>query len=150
MPAGPQISESLNRLLADSTVFYQKLRHYHWNVTGPQFFALHIKFEELYGAWAERIDQVAERILTVGGVPIHTLRAVLDASSLEEDESLPAAEKMVTRLLADLMVLRDSIVGIRREADESQDDGTADLMDQIRDDLEKDAWMLRAFTARAE
>lgn len=144
MTAHPSV-DSLNRLLADASVFYQKLRHYHWNVRGPHFFALHAKFEELYTAWAEHIDRIAERVLTVGGVPLHTLRSLLERSALEEDEEIPGAEKMVSRLVADMLVLRDTLAQARAEAEARGDDGTVTLLDDIRDGLEKNAWMLRAF-----
>ena len=78
------VSESLNGLLADSTVFYQKLRHYHWNVTGPGFFELHQKFEEVYNRWNVFIDEVAERVIALDSIPLHTLVQVLDQAHLQE------------------------------------------------------------------
>jgi starvation-inducible DNA-binding protein len=83
----------LNDLLADATVFYQKVRHYHWNVTGPHFFTLHEEFEALYTFWNDAIDEIAEQVRSRGDRPVHTLADVLDLASLEEDPSTPAGPR---------------------------------------------------------
>jgi starvation-inducible DNA-binding protein len=144
VPATPVVDE-LNGLLADSTVFYQKLRHYHWNVEGRHFFELHAKFEELYTRWAEVIDQLAERILMVDGTPLHTLKSLLSAARLSEDESVPAAPQMVEALASDLRVLHERAGALLASAEAADDRGTANLMDDLRDALEKDLWMLRTW-----
>jgi starvation-inducible DNA-binding protein len=149
MDATPSI-DGLNRLLADSTLFYQKLRHYHWNVDGRHFFELHAKFEELYDAWALTIDVIAERILMLGGVPIHTLSGMLSATGLTEDESLPDAFEMVRRVEADLIAIHDSSARVIAAAEEGQDRGTVNLLDAIRDTMEKDLWMLRSWRKEKE
>jgi len=143
--SSPKIIDGLNRLLADSTVFYQKLRHYHWNVDGRHFFELHEKFEELYTRWAVSIDEIAERILTVEGVPLHTLSSMLDTASLEEDESIPAGTAMVDGIEGDLASLRETIIGIIDHAEDAHDRGTANLLDDLLDGIEKDRWMLRSW-----
>lgn len=139
--------EGLNQLLADATVFYQKLRHYHWNVTGRHFFALHEKFEELYTRWADAIDEIAERILTVEGVPVHTLASMLGKAKLGEDETVPSAEVMVAAVEADLRTLHAAMGALIEAAENADDRGTANLVDGLRDDVEKDLWMLRSWTA---
>jgi starvation-inducible DNA-binding protein len=145
MANNDRIVDGLNGLLGDATVFYQKLRHYHWNVEGPQFFELHEKFEELYDRWADQIDEIAERILMVGGVPLHTLRSLLDAASLEEDDSIPAAPAMVEHVAADLHRLHERAGAVLDAAEDAGDRGTANLLDDLRDGLEKDMWMFRAW-----
>jgi starvation-inducible DNA-binding protein len=140
-----KVIDGLNGLLADATVFYQKLRHYHWNVDGRHFFELHEKFEEIYDRWAASIDEIAERILMVGGVPLHTLRSMLDVASLEEDESIPAAGSMVDAVAADMEALHRKAGEAIDAAEEAGDRGTANLLDDLRDGLEKDLWMLRAW-----
>jgi starvation-inducible DNA-binding protein len=142
MPDTKHVTDGLNALLADATVFYQKLRHYHWNVTGRHFFELHVKLEELYTAWAVSIDEIAERILMIEGVPLHTLASMIEAASLQEDETIPAATDMVSAVISDLRALRgraDEIIGV---AEAAGDRGTVNLLDAVRDDIDKDLWML--------
>jgi starvation-inducible DNA-binding protein len=145
MPTYPQVVEDLNGLLADSTVFYQKLRHYHWNVEGRKFFELHAKFEELYTRWADQIDEIAERVLMVEGVPLHTLSSMLKAARLHEDESIPPAAEMVDNILADMDALHSVSGQVVEAAEKAGDRGTANLMDDLRDAMEKDMWMLRTW-----
>jgi starvation-inducible DNA-binding protein len=140
-----KIVAGLNRLLADSTVFYQKLRHYHWNVDGRHFFELHGKFEELYERWAGAIDEIAERILMLGETPLHTLQSLLAAARLDEDETTPAADAMVDAVVADLEALHGFTGGVIEAAESAGDRGTANLLDDLRDGMEKDVWMLRAW-----
>jgi len=149
METNRRVVDGLNGLLADSTVFYQKLRHYHWNVDGQHFFELHEKFEEIYGRWAGSIDEIAERILMVGGVPLHTLKSLLNAATLEEDESVPAAEVMVEAVATDMAVLHHLAGDVIHAAEAAGDRGTANLLDALRDGLEKDLWMLRAWRKEA-
>jgi len=144
------ITQSLNTLLADYQILYQKLRNYHWNVKGPLFFALHEKFEELYTGWAEFIDQIAERILMVQGVPLHTLESMLGVARLDEDESIPSAYDMVDRIIADLESLHRSSGDVVTAAEDVGDRGTANLLDDLRDGMEKDLWMLRSWKAEAD
>jgi starvation-inducible DNA-binding protein len=142
--AGP-----LNTLLADTTVFYQKLRHYHWNVQGPYFFELHVKFEEIYNKWVLYIDEIAERIIALDTVPLHTLDAMLKHATLKEDEELPQAAEMVNRIIADLLAIRNSIdetIGLAEGAD---DRTTVNILDEIRDGLEADLWMLKTWLKKA-
>jgi starvation-inducible DNA-binding protein len=139
------VVDGLNALLADATVFYQKLRHYHWNVDGSHFFELHGKFEELYEGWAGSIDELAERILMLGETPLHTLRSLLDAARLVEDDTTPAAAAMVDAVVADLEALHSSAGEVIEAAESAGDRGTANLLDELRDGIEKDAWMLRAW-----
>lgn len=145
MADNSRMIDDLNRLLADATVFYQKLRHYHWNVDGRHFFELHVKFEELYTGWATSIDELAERILMVGGVPLHTLGSMLEASSLEEDERVPPAVEMVDRIESDLKALHARMGDVIEVGEEGDDRGTVNLLDGLRDGIEKDLWMLRSW-----
>lgn len=145
MPSDTNVVDGLNSLLADSTVFYQKLRHYHWNVEGRKFFELHAKFEQLYNGWAESIDQIAERILMIQAVPLHTLKSMLEVARLAEDDSIPAAPAMVDTILADLETLHRHAGDVVAKAEEAGDRGTANLLDDLRDGMEKDLWMLRTW-----
>lgn len=138
------ITKSLNRLLADSTIYYQKLRSYHWTVKGPHFFTLHAKFEELYTAWAVTIDDIAERILTIGGTPLLTLTEIIKTSDLKEVEGEIEAEDMVADIAKSLNVILEKVNKIADEAEKAGDTGTYNLLDALRDEQQKTLWMLNA------
>jgi starvation-inducible DNA-binding protein len=143
------IAGQLNTLLADSTVFYQKLRHYHWNVQGPKFFELHAKFEQIYEKWAPFIDQIAERIIALDTVPLHTLKSMLQAATLKEDSKVPDGTQMVKKTIADLNALRASMNDIIAAAEKSGDRTTANLLEGLGDAIEADLWMLKAWLKTA-
>jgi len=139
--------QQLNSLLADFTVFYQKLRHYHWNVTGQDFFQLHAKFEEMYNSINDSIDEIAERIVGLEGTPLHTLAHVLETASLDEDASVPAAPEMVQTTISDLETLRARLLDVITAAEGAEDRTTVNLLDDIRDGLDQYRWMLEAWLA---
>ncbi len=136
---------TLATLVADSGVFYQKLRHYHWHVKGNGFFVLHEKFEELYLRWAVIQDDLAERIVTRGGQAPATLSEIVELATLSEDRSFPPAQEMVSRLAADLEHLVTTLNRAAKTAAEEEDDITANLLEDIRDEQDKNLWMMRAF-----
>ncbi len=138
------VHASLNGLLSDTLVLEQKLRHFHWNVQGPQFFALHAKFEQLYDHFADVIDDLAERILTTGGEPVRTLGQALEQAALVEEPGKPDAMAMVKALAADLKTLHERAVAGLAAAEAAGDRGTVNLLDGLNDELEKTLWMLRA------
>jgi starvation-inducible DNA-binding protein len=144
-----RIAGQLNVLLADSTVFYQKLRHYHWNVQGPKFFELHAKFEEIYEKWAPFIDQIAERVIALDTVPLHTLKDMLAKATLKEDPELRDGREMVERTIADLNKLRESMNKIIEAAEKAGDRTTANLLEGLGDAVEGDVWMLKAWLKKA-
>jgi starvation-inducible DNA-binding protein len=136
---------SLNQLQADYQVYYQKLRAFHWNVRGPMFFSLHVKFEELYTAFAVKVDDLAERALTLGGKPLPTLSAVLEKARLKEATTMPDAAGMVKVLTDDLVQLNAWTRQVAAEADTAEDVATVNLLEGFADAQEKDVWMLRSF-----
>lgn len=140
--------QPLNSLLADYQVFYQKLRNYHWNVYGPQFFKLHEKFEEMYDEAADQIDEIAERILALGARPASTFKEYLELASLKEDVTIPAPDAMVENILADLKKLIAALRGVADKAAGANDPATANLVEEIADGHEKTAWMLTAWLAK--
>ena len=139
------VSQTLNLLLADYQVLYQKLRNYHWNVSGPMFFGLHEKFEELYNDTALKVDEIAERVLSVGGRPVSTMKAQLAMARLAEDEGDPSSDEMVRTLQGDLECLNGALRTASAEAAKLGDVATANLLDGYADSQEKTVWMLRAF-----
>ncbi|MBN1965232.1 MAG: DNA starvation/stationary phase protection protein, partial [Anaerolineae bacterium] len=96
-----KVTDGLNTLTADAIVLFQKLHHYHWYVKGDQFFGLHVKFEELYNYWMQVFDDVAERVLTIGGNPPRTLAQSLELTTLKEDAGKPATAEMIQNLITD-------------------------------------------------
>jgi len=135
----------LNALLADSIVFAQKLHHYHWRVSGESFYQLHAKFEELYDRFGDLSDELAERILMVGGAPLASLGDALAAAEIAEDGSVPAARVMVENVRDDLVMFHAKVRAAGAAADEAGDKGSAGMLDPIGDALEKELWMLGAF-----
>ena len=137
--------KNLNQLVADMTVFYQKLRHYHWNVKGPQFFRLHEKFELIYTEVGDVIDELAERIVGLDGVPLHTLSAMLEASSLKEDSENPQPDVMVKRTVKDMKEIIGKLQSAIEMSEKAVDRTTTNLLDGIKDGLEAHLWMLKSW-----
>jgi len=144
------IIDQLRQLEADYSVFYRKLRAFHWNVKGPNFFTLHEKFEELYDAFAVKVDELAERALTLGGEPIPTYKAVLDATRLKEVPEMPDASGMVEALYSDLKDLNQWTRETIESAEKAGDIGTSSLLEDFAVAGEKEAWMLRSFLGKTE
>lgn len=137
----------LNTILADANVFYIKLRKFHWNIKGPDFVEFHELFEEQYNAVAEAIDEVAERITTLGGVAIGTTQEFAKLSQLKESAGkVPAEMQMLKELVGD----HETIIRSLREAidkcdEDYKDIGSADLLTDLIRDHEKQAWKLRQY-----
>lgn len=138
-------NELLNQIHADATVFYQKLRAFHWTVTGETFFALHQQFEELYERWADNIDEIAEREQTIGGCPLLSLNAVLQTTKLQEVTAVPPAREMVSVVVEDLRHLLDVLSQGVNAAEQEGDRGTTNLLEGMREEEEKALWMLGAW-----
>jgi starvation-inducible DNA-binding protein len=100
-----KLAEELNVLLANYQLYYQNLRGFHWNIKGPAFFELHLKFEELYNDAVLKIDEIAERILTLGATPLHTFTDYLKRSSVKEAANVSDGEGTVTTTLSNLKTL---------------------------------------------
>ncbi|WNF37528.1 DNA starvation/stationary phase protection protein [Bacillaceae bacterium IKA-2] len=137
--------KSLNSHLADWSVLFTKLHNYHWYVKGPEFFTLHVKFEEYYTEAATYIDTIAERILTIEGKPLATLKEFLEVSSIEEASSKEVSKEMVAILTADFeKVIANSNETIEL-AEADGDESTADMFIGIKTSLEQHVWMLKAY-----
>ncbi len=145
-----ELVDHLNLLLANYQVHYQKVRGCHWNVKGHSFFDLHVKFEELYNNAQTSIDELAERVLTLGKSPYSTFSDYIELSDIKEikTEGLPA-EKMVEAILGDFKTL----IELEREVianatDIAGDEGTADMVIGFLRFKEKTSWMLRAWATK--
>ena len=140
-----QIDQDLAKLLADYQVLYAKLRAYHWTVTGPLFFGLHAKFEELYDDAALKVDALAERLAARGVRPPLTLKDQLALARLSEDAGHPAANDMVRNVATDLGTLNVSLRALEQAASAAGDAATQNLAQGFADGQEKTIWMLKAF-----
>lgn len=138
------VAEGLKRLLADSYTLYLQSHNCHWNVTGPQFRELHLMFEEHYTELADAVDEIAERIRTLGVAAPATYKAFADLSSVEEVEGVPGADKMVgilTRGHEQVVKTCREVLALAQAADDES--SSALVSDRMRVH-EKTAWMLRA------
>ncbi|GGG23264.1 Dps family protein [Paenibacillus abyssi] len=142
------IHEVLNRQIASWSVLYVKLHNYHWYVSGPQFFTLHAKFQELYEEAALHVDELAERILALQGKPVARLSDFTTMSSVKDAAGDETAEQMVEALITDYSVLIAQLKDGIAKAQELNDETTADLLLVIHTGLEKHVWMLKAFNGR--
>ena len=140
-----ELVKELNILLASYEVYYQNLRGFHWNITGKEFFELHIKFEELYTAANLTIDEIAERILTLGGRPVHTYETFLEFSKIPSAGGLTDAKQTVKTTLDNLSTLISVERSVSALAADAGDDGTLDLMTQNLRVQEKTTWMLKSY-----
>ncbi|MCM3081160.1 MULTISPECIES: Dps family protein [Brevibacillus] len=140
-----KLFEALNKQVANWTVLFTKLHNYHWYVTGPHFFTLHPKFEEFYTEAAAHIDELAERVLTLGGKPVATLSGSLKVASIAEATGEETAEQMVQSLVNDFSTMVEELKQAMEIADQADDEETYDMLLAIRGGLEKHNWMLKAF-----
>lgn len=138
----------LNLLLADYNLYYQKLRNFHWNVVGTNFFDLHQQFEDMYNDAKEKADEIAERILTLRFQPTSNFSDYLDMSNLEESSSDLKDKKMVEVLLNDHRKLLDQMRKVISAANAADDEGTVDLIGAYIRELEKTSWMLDAWVMK--
>ncbi len=139
------VASKLNGLLADYQVFYQNLRGFHWNIKGKSFFEMHEKFEKYYNDANEKIDEIAERILTLEVEPKHTFSAYLQASSIEEAQGVGdggQAVGLIVQTLSALLVKEREILSL---AGEAGDEGTVALMSEYISETEKSLWMLNSY-----
>lgn len=137
--------KELNILLADYHLYYQKLRNFHWNVIGKNFFDLHEKFEELYDDAKIKVDEIAERILTLRFQPTSNLSDYLEASNIKESSSDLTDSKMIKTLLDDHGTILTQMRKVTEVAEKGGDEGTIDLIGAYIRELEKTSWMLDAW-----
>lgn len=140
-----EITQGLNQLLANYHIHYQKLRNFHWNVKGNDFFELHEKFEELYNQSREHIDEIAERIRVFGQTPMSTLAEYLDHAEIKEVKKELTGDEMVAEVLLDMRVLLTDMTEAVNVARENEDTGTEDMLTSYIKVLEKHHWMLSAW-----
>jgi len=138
------IAEGLSRLLADSYTLYLKTHNYHWNVTGPMFQTLHLMFETQYNELALAVDQIAERIRSLGVPAPASYREFAALSSVTEDDDRPDAVEMIRRLVIGQETVARTARSVYPTVEKAHDESTADLLTQRLQVHEKTAWMLRS------
>ena len=138
--------EKLNLYLANLNVLYRKVQNYHWNIVGTGFFSVHAKLEEYYDALNEQIDDVAERILSIGGRPLGTLKDYLAVSTIKEAEN---KEISIADAVADVKKEFEAMLKLVKEVKETSDAendyGTSAMVDEYISSYEKNLWMLNAY-----
>lgn len=142
------IADALNNLLANYSVHYQKLRNYHWNVKGAEFFDLHEQFEKQYNEALNNIDAIAERIRIFGKTPMSTLAEYLETSTIKETVTSLSADLMVRELLSDYRKLLEFMCAVVEVAMNQNDSGTEEMIKKFIHNMEKHHWMMSAFMAQ--
>ena len=142
------LADLLNDLLANYSTFYQNSRGYHWNIQGDKFFELHLKFEELYNDLFVKIDEIAERILTLGHRPRHKFSDYFKHSLIAESDEVSSGSKAIEEILSAFQLLLTKQRHILDLSAEINDEGTnAQMSDYIREQ-EKLVWMYSAYLER--
>lgn len=140
-----KLSEKLNLLLANLQLFYINTRGFHWNIKGDKFFELHLKFEELYTDTQLKIDEVAERILTLGHTPSHSFTDYLKLSQIKENRNITDGNEAVNAIIHSFSVLLVIERELLRLSAGGGDEGTNALMSDYIRQQEKLVWMYSAY-----
>ncbi len=140
-----ELVDSLNNLLANFSVHYQKLRNFHWNVKGADFFDIHENFEMQYNNAKVAIDDIAERIRVFGQTPLSTMRQYLATSQIKESGTDLTSLEMVREIIKDYEILLEFMFNVIEMAIEHGDSGTEDMVKGFVKTTEKNHWMLTSF-----
>ena len=139
------VVSALNQLLADFQVYYMNLRGLHWNVKGKGFFTLHAKYEELYNDAANKVDEIAERILQLDATPENRFSEYLKVASIKEDGFQQKGSEGIDIVLGTLKNLIQQERNLIKTAEEANDEVTVAIMDEYLQQQEKTVWMLVSF-----
>jgi len=140
-----ELAKNLNVLLSNYQLFYMNVRGFHWNVKGEKFFELHLKFEELYNDAVIKIDEIAERILTLGHTPVHSYNDYLKISKIKEAKNITDGKRgvaIVVESFQTLITLERKLLSLSEKAN---DEGTNALMSDYIREQEKLIWMYSSF-----
>lgn len=139
------LSENLNELLANYQIFYMNTRGFHWNISGDKFFELHLKFEELYNDSLIKIDEIAERILTLGFTPLHSYEDYSKVATVEVAKDISDGNRAIEAILRGYEVILPLERKLLALSDDSNDEGTNALMSDYIREQEKLIWMYSAY-----
>lgn len=143
-----ELSDKLNDLLANFSIFYMNDRGFHWNIKGEKFFELHLKFEEIYNDLLLKIDEIAERILTLGHTPMHSFTCYTKQSEIKEVKDVSDGRTAVTSLLDGFKTIITKEREILELSAEVGDEGTNALMSDYIREQEKTVWMLSSWLGK--
>ncbi|WP_071460496.1 Dps family protein [Bacillus massilinigeriensis] len=143
-----ELTQAVNKQIANWSVLYIKLHNYHWYVTGSEFFTLHAKFEELYNEAGLHIDELAERLLSLGDKPVATMAGCLEISSVKEAKGEENASQMVKMIVEDFSTMIGELKNAMDIAEAAKDETTGDMLLSIHSSLEKHVWMLNSFLGK--
>lgn len=139
------LAEKLNLLLANYQLFYINTRGFHWNIAGHKFFELHLKFEEIYTDSLVKIDEIAERVLTLGFTPLHSFSAYTKHSTIQEAQDISDGDKAVKLLLEGYATLLEIEREILDLSDKANDEGTNSMVSDYIREQEKTVWMFSSY-----
>ena len=140
------VVDLLNNYLANYHIHYQKLRGCHWNIKGQNFFTLHVKFEELYTEAQTTIDEIAERVLTLGKPPHSRFADYINESRIKEIDTIGMQDlAMIDAILDDMAQLIEMERELLEATEQAGDEGTNDMVNRFMQFKEKNTWMLRSF-----
>ncbi|MFT8321852.1 MAG: DNA starvation/stationary phase protection protein [Bacillus sp. (in: firmicutes)] len=140
-----ELQKELNVQIANWSVLYTKLHQHHWYVKGTSFFTLHEKFEELYNEAGAAVDDIAERLLAIGGNPVSTLKEFIETSTLKESTEPLSAIEMVRSVVEDFSHIDTQLKALADHADQLGDNVTNDMAIGLSGSIEKHLWMLTAY-----
>jgi len=145
--AAGKLVDSLQQLLADYQVFYTNLRGFHWNIKGNQFFVLHKQYEEMYNNVSEKADELAERILMLGGEPVNKFSEYLKVAKVKEVSGVSSASESLKNVLDTYSYFIGEERKLLALASELADEATVALMSDYLKEQEKLVWMLVAYAS---
>ena len=140
-----KLAEGLNELLSNYQVFYMNARGFHWNIKGENFFELHVKFEELYTDLLTKIDEVAERIQTLGFEPVHSYSEYVKQATIKEQTRIRDGRVAIGHILESFQAMIGKQRSLLAVASDASDEGTAALMSDYIREQEKTVWMYRSY-----
>lgn len=142
------LSKRLNDLLANYQLFYMNVRGFHWNIRGEKFFELHVKFEELYTDALVKIDEIAERILTLGDTPLHHFGDYMEQSQIQGKKNISDGREAVNQVVEGFKILLEIERDVLRMSADASDEGTNALMSDYIRQQEKQVWMYTSYLGK--
>jgi starvation-inducible DNA-binding protein len=143
-----ELADGLNDLLTNYQIFYMNVRGYHWNIKGEKFFELHLKFEELYNDTLLKVDEIAERILTLGHTPTHSFTEYIKAAKIKEKVNVTDGKEALAQILDAFKIIITKQRALLDLSAEASDEGTNALMSDYVRQQEKLVWMYSAYLNR--
>ena len=144
-PGVQNVVASLQQLLADFQIYYTNLRGFHWNIKGHGFFILHSKFEEMYHDAAAKVDEIAERILMLGGIPFNNFSEYLKIAEVKEVSNVSCGDEALNNILETFSMFVEKERTLLKIASEVGDEVTVAMMSDYLKEQEKMIWMLIAY-----